>query len=386
MTTLRIDGFESDLAGPKISASLSVGEVHHKIDYQSDDIALTPNPESLLSLALLPAMKQRASIQYEAQVSPRFITGLASVQELVLETKTNYRKVAVTGLIPIPKEASSQGRVGLFFSGGLDSYYSLLSHQGEISDLIFVHGFDKPVEEDYSKTSLIFREVAAQFGIRFIEVKSNLSGFMDRYIGWGLVYGAAMASVGHLLYPSFRRIYMAASRTLDVARLSGVHYRMDPQWSTEGLEFVHDGEEANRIQKAALVSPNELAMKTLRVCMAVPEGQKNCGKCEKCVRTMLNLKAVGALERCPAFEAPLDYRRIWRIYGLNNDKHAHAQQILTALEESGADPKMESFLRMILSTPKIIPWSHKRLRQLKIRMRGRRQIADLIMNWVYQQV
>jgi len=377
MTTLRINGFESDMAGHKISASLSLGEALHKIDYQSDDITLSPNPESLLSLALLPAMKQRASIRYEAQVSPRFITGLGAVQELVLETKTNYRKVALTGLIPTPKKASSQGRVGLFFSGGLDSYYSLLSHQDEISDLIFVHGFDKPVEEDYSQTSLIFHEVAAQFGIGFIEVITNLTAFTDKYIGWGLTYGAAIASVGHLLYPSFGRIYMAASRTLDVARLSGVHYRMDPQWSSEGLEFVHDGEYADRIQKAALVSQNELAMKTLRVCMAVPEGQKNCGRCEKCVRTMLNLKAVGALDRCTTFEAPLDNRRIWRIYGLNDDKHAHARQILTALEESGADPDMESFLRMILSTPKIIPWSHKRLRRLKFRMRGRRQMADL---------
>ena len=37
--------------------------------------------------------------------------------------------------------------MGAFFSGGLDSFHTLLRRTDEITDLILVHGFEIPVED-----------------------------------------------------------------------------------------------------------------------------------------------------------------------------------------------------------------------------------------------
>lgn len=42
-------------------------------------------------------------------------------------------------------------------------------------------------------------------------------------------------------------------------------------------------------------------MNHMRVCLANVQDRLNCGRCEKCVRTMTGLVAVGALDRAGAF-------------------------------------------------------------------------------------
>lgn len=42
-------------------------------------------------------------------------------------------------------------------------------------------------------------------------------------------------------------------------------------------------------------------MDNLRVCPANVKDRLNCGRCEKCVRTMTGLVAVDALDKCGAF-------------------------------------------------------------------------------------
>src|SRR5262249_59102310 len=49
---------------------------------------------------------------------------------------------------------------------------------------------------------------------------------------------------------------------------------------------------------------------SLRVCWENPDGAYNCGRCEKCLRTMINLLIAGALDRCPTFPLPLDPVRV----------------------------------------------------------------------------
>ena len=53
---------------------------------------------------------------------------------------------------------------------------------------------------------------------------------------------------------------------------------LDPLWSTELMDFEHDGCEATRPEKAAYVSEHELPMKWLRVCLKNPNGMYNCGR------------------------------------------------------------------------------------------------------------
>jgi hypothetical protein len=75
------------------------------------------------------------------------------------------------------------------------------------------------------------------------------------------------------------------------------------------MRIVHDGAGFSRTEKVAYIATNRPASKVLKVSREGKEPHKNCGVCEKCIRTQANFLAVGVTH--PAcFDAPLDPRQI----------------------------------------------------------------------------
>ncbi len=209
-----------------------------------------------------------------------------------------------------------QARSGCFFFGGVDSFSSVLKHCHEISSLVFVHGFDIALAETEprAKASSALRRAAAGLGNELIEVPTNLLAFSDTLVEWGVRYhGAALASVARLLAARLRKSHVPSSRSYGTLEPLGSHPLLDPLWSTEWIELVHDGCEAKRLDKVALVSQSDIAMRTLRVCWERPGGEYNGGRCEKCLRTRVSLELAGALSSCTTFDRPLELGRVTRV-------------------------------------------------------------------------
>jgi hypothetical protein len=57
-----------------------------------------------------------------------------------------------------------------------------------------------------------------------------------------------------------------------------------------------------RLEKIRRISTEPLVQRNLRVCWQNVAGSLNCGRCEKCVRTMLSLDICGTLGRFPGFD------------------------------------------------------------------------------------
>jgi hypothetical protein len=76
---------------------------------------------------------------------------------------------------------------------------------------------------------------------------------------------------------------------------------VDPAYSSFDLAVRHRDLSWSRIDKIKLVSEWPVALSNMRVCLANVKDRLNCGKCEKCVRTMTGLVAAGALEKSDAF-------------------------------------------------------------------------------------
>lgn len=196
--------------------------------------------------------------------------------------------------------AAAQG-VSLFFSGGVDSFYSLVKHREEIDNLILIHGFDIPLSDSatFAQAEAQAREAARLAGKHLIIVRTNLHWEQPSLPGgWGMYHGAALAAIAHALAPNHGKIYIASSYAYADLHPWGSHPLMDRLWSTETLKFIHDGGES-RIEKLHLLLKHPEALMRLRVCWE-NEGNYNCGLCEKCVRTMLGLRAVG-MNVCTAF-------------------------------------------------------------------------------------
>jgi hypothetical protein len=58
-------------------------------------------------------------------------------------------------------------------------------------------------------------------------------------------------------------------------------------------------------KKVAQITADKTAMEAVKVCWEGQGASKNCGQCEKCIRTQLNFLAVG-VSRPPCFQRQLD--------------------------------------------------------------------------------
>jgi hypothetical protein len=201
------------------------------------------------------------------------------------------------------QRAQERSRVGLFFSCGVDSYYSLLKNvqdhpadEETITDLIVVHGFDITFGRRNTKlfpTLLANAEKAGrEFNKNVFPVATNLKDYGDKYVDWGALYhGAFLASAGLSIESVIDRIWIASSHSYRRMIPWGSHPDLDPLWSTERESFVHGGSEATRVEKIGFITKLPLAMETLHICTVRPYSGKvyNCGLCEKCLRTMVGL-------------------------------------------------------------------------------------------------
>ena len=369
--------------GVSIRAELTPGLKHYDIFFRSHDIELTKNTEVLLAVGLLPAMKTGSTLIADGIISQRLLKAVESICNFFLKQRHPsfaLRRVRIKNLIPQPEQPPKEERVGMFFSAGVDSFYTFLKHQEEITDLIYIHGFDVAVD-NYArreKMSQIIRKIGAHFGKRVIEVETNLRSMLRRYLSWFYCSGFELVSVGHLLAPFFRRIYIAATHSYaDCDRVFiGSHPLLDPLWSTETLEFIHDGCEATRIEKVAMIAKSGTALQSLRVCFKQLGSVDNCGWCEKCIRTMINLHIVGALDRCTIFAKKLDPDRIAELMIPDLSAYILVEENLKALEKRPGDRdlynavdkamKRSPWLKFILHHPRIYPirWIYRNLKKL----------------------
>lgn len=380
MTTMRIYPAEISEAGHLVHSILQMGAKKHDLYYRSADCELTGNLEAFLAAALLPCMKQRATCVADGTVSPQFLSGIQEIQAVFHSWKPGLKPIEIQGVTPQVTARPEAERVGVFFSGGVDSFYSFLKNRDEITDLIFIQGFDIPRERQSirSQASEMVRKVGKHFNKGVIEVETNVRSILDQYLFWGYSHGAAMASVGLLLAQQFKRIYIAASYTEPTLVPFGSHPHLDPLWSSETLEFVHDGLEISRVGKIALLAEHDIALQSLRVCLTNPGGAYNCGRCEKCLRTMTYLRVHGVLDRCTTFSQPLDIRRVARLKATST--FFPFEESLKILEERQTDPELADALRKILYRPawqkRVISWVRKGRRRTQAALRKKRGAPD----------
>ena len=272
--------------------------------------------------------------------------------------------------------------VACFFSGGLDSFYTLLKHREEITHIIFVHGFDIALEDRVLRTqaSRMAREVAKELGKSLTEIETNLRSFSDEFVGWDKYHGAAMASAALLSQHRFRKVLIASSHSYAGLRPWGSHPMLDPLWGTESTTIEHDGCEATRVDKMAYISEYELPMEWLRICYTYdnPSGVYNCGRCGKCWAARVTLRTVGALERCKTLPSDLDLEGVASMDLKNGEsRRGILQQNLRTLERRGTEPGLAQTLTEAIdkSRPGYAEIERARVRLERVRTRLANQAA-----------
>lgn len=289
--------------------------------FSTDAEQIAADGDFFLSTLLLPAMRLGETLVIEKAVSPPLLENVGKLQDIFNSWYPKFEKIAIEADVSRELPDASPRGVACFFSGGIDSFYSLIKNNDEITTLIYVQGFDAWVHEtDFlEKVHPRVKKIAAEFGKKLITVRTNIHEFSDKFAEWAYEYhGCALASVAHLLSPVIRKIYIPSSCGYKYLLPYGSHLVADQLWSTNKVDISNDGEESTRPAKVKRVSENRTALENLRVCLNRKYGNYNCGKCEKCQRTMLNLYIYDKLKNCNTFSRKLSLWKVARVK-MNSD-------------------------------------------------------------------
>src|SRR5262249_40409160 len=143
--------------------------------FESADVALTPSPEAFASAMLIPALAAGKTLTIHEPLSPVWLSNVTRILPIFSE----WWGYPQTLPLPVRAESDSVARkaaTAVCFTGGVDSFYSLLRSGHSINYLVFARGFDIPVEDqvrfDAFEPSL--RQVAVAVSARPIVIRSNL--------------------------------------------------------------------------------------------------------------------------------------------------------------------------------------------------------------------
>jgi hypothetical protein len=238
-----------------------------------------------------------------------------------------------------PPRADCRGGNGTasFFSGGVDSFYTLLTRAADLDTLVFVHGYDLRLDQERLKAEAASRarSVAGETGKALVEVETDCRELLDPFIDWG-TYGhrLMLMSIGLLLAPQFGRVYVPGGYA-DPALGAGRTQPGEYEAFSLGVDLAPDGIEARRIDKTRAIAAWPLALANLRVCWENRRGALNCGECEKCLRTLVGLRLAGAPAGPPTFARPLDLDRVRKLDLVDANARAYMVENLERAREVG---------------------------------------------------
>ncbi len=278
---------------------------------------VTPAPEAALAACLMPAMRFGGSLSVPEPLSARLLRNQREFQAIQHAWSLDWpiddpplQEVEVLASSRAAEPETPSGRVAALFSGGVDSWSTVLDHP-EITDLIFVRGFDLLAGSTHAPELVDLAEertrwAADELGLALHVVETNLRELSDPLNRWEACYGCAAAAVALFFEPLFERVLIAGEADYEVQVPIGSNRLVDRLWSTERLEIADDGGRYSRVQRTARIAGHPVVQQTLRVCWENRDGAYNCGRCRKCLTTMIALEALGARREVVTFPPELD--------------------------------------------------------------------------------
>lgn len=275
------------------------------------ELAGDPDDASpFLPLALLPAMQRRDDVAVDGPVSPRLLRGAREAVELYRAWAPELRAPAIeVAAERAPADAASG--VACFYSRGVDSTYSAAvprAYPGPLDRLLFIDGFDPNLGRDVMAEEIKSATANAErLGLPIGVVTTNVHDLTRLFVSnWADMVGAALAFVALGAARSGRAVVIPSSDSAATMCPTGTSPVLEPLFSTETTEVVHDSVALGRVRKGLWLGRERPdLLPELKVCFSV-NSVDNCGRCRKCLLTMASLRAVGALTAATRFPADVD--------------------------------------------------------------------------------
>jgi hypothetical protein len=252
-------------------------------------------------------------------------------------------------------------RAALFVSGGVDSWSSFLRNRAEVPaghPYRFAAGLHvdwmgpsarEDLEEYLGRTAERWSrsragQRLAECGLEPVPVVTNARRLAGNDFRWDWMFtdhGAMFCALAHLVAGGHWSASLAATYDLDGLGPWGSHPLLDPWYASTGLRIFHDSPDLSRMRKLAGLVRHPDVVASLDVCafwfQRGEDVPANCGACEKCLRTLLGLEALGVpTDELDNFEAPLSPASMAAITSFQ-DRYEQAcwRDVLAGLQDRG---------------------------------------------------
>lgn len=319
---------------------------------------LSPNPHSFLVACLLAAVHfGEKRLLINERICPELKDGLINVMNwmrlwwyqpsaplVTIESKTKFDGRAET----------HKPRAGFFFSGGIDAIATLRanrihfppSHPLAIKDGLIVCGLEVAEPKAFEHVFALVSELADDAGVTLIPVHTNIRSLGPDNVSqfWDVFWvrefmGAAFSSIAHAFANRLSVVSISSDHDIPNIYPFSSHPLINGNYTSSDLRIRLEGVSLSRFEKTRLVAGWDLALRKLRVCnkpQYYTSEKLNCGECEKCVRTMLTLKALGVLEKATAFPYnDVTEEQIAKTGKLMPNTYFFWNQLISPLQEKG---------------------------------------------------
>ena len=285
---------------------------------------IRPEPNAFMMGTAIAAMwNGEARLEIEGGVDPQLSSRLTLAMRLLKRWHKSplhpVRIVAPAATRPLPD--IPQSTTALFLSGGVDSLSALYWNASQypmgdprrVGVAFFVHGLDvgdpnKPDRLDVWNLGIQhLSALCRELGVELVTVKVNLRNLaMSWRLYGGWQHASLLAAIAHAASSRIHRCIIAPDYSMEhIPHPHGSHPWLNSYFGADFLGITTgDMEQFSRVEKIRFLSTHPGVLDTLRVCWdsaAIPEGYLNCGRCLKCVRTMLAFMACGQLSHTTAF-------------------------------------------------------------------------------------
>ena len=259
--------------------------------------------ESILTIPAVCAVVQIAwAIGAELYVEKLDETFLSSLSKIRKVFEGFYPKFSFSGDIHVQKIIANKfnnKRTALLFSGGLDSIVSYIMHKDEHPILITLL---KTGNSNYNKIKDFHIKFAEQEGVEIHFIEGNMweddsdtiniqllkSEFeivtwwgkvSHGLIIWGLCAPLAVEKIGKIIF--------ASTYTKNYNLPQGSHFLINTGFSWADIDVFYDSI-LSRQKKIQFLKPTSHYLQNLLVCFFPGRSseRRNCGVCEKCLRTI----------------------------------------------------------------------------------------------------
>lgn len=311
--------------------------------------------EPYLLAYLMQAMREGRSLVVHGEVSRVLLSNLMEFRDAWCCWKPrhyapiDFEADAILDPSPIlPKNAA------IAFSGGVDSVFSLWryfrKHDGHrsyrITRPVLVHGFDIPLSDDASFAAAQGHAESALSDIDLspLVIRTNFRDVMT--VSWEDACAIAIASAMQFCKGECGQAIIGSSEPYHSLVIPWGSNPVTDHLLTSGtMEVVHDGAAFGRVDKVLTLSEWQAGRDHLRVCWEGNHHGENCGRCEKCQRTLFNFLC-NNLPIPACLPQQIDTKLLKRTRISSAIMHSEWSQILARAERNGIE---EPWTRMVRS-------------------------------------